>query len=205
MRLQRRPTVPLLAAALAIGGVSGCDEVAGVAGRKAKQEAEKAVALAVDPPKPAGPHVFIDVSGLPGKLAQKIPGPTRILELTIHPQFAKVQVQNPAKKLKVDEYELRNGAVDDGRPVEFLGSQPTEKDLAEATFPLEEVDFSQVPRMLWDAPVQLGVDGGKVTHLILKRPLPYEKEVRWRVNVSSDRRDGAVEYDVRGVMKKVWQ
>jgi hypothetical protein len=210
MRLELRLTVALLATAVATSGLFGCDKVADMVGKKAKQEAEKAIAEAADPSKApggatAGPDLFVDASSVPLKLKEKIKGPTRVLELLIYPQFSKAQIQDPAKKLNVDEYEYRNGAVDDGGPVKFIGNQPTEKDLAEVTFAIEDVDFSQVPRMVKDAPVQLGVDGGKVTHMMLKRPLPFEKEVRWRVYVSSERRDGSVEYDAKGVKKKVWQ
>lgn len=209
MRPQLRMTVALLATAAATSGLFGCDKVADMVGKKAKQEAGKAIAEAADPAQPggakAGPDLFADASSVPAKFKEKIKGPTRILELLIYPQFSKAQIQDPAKKLNVDEYEYRNGAVDDGGPVKFIGNQPTEKDLAEVTFPIDDVDFTQVPKMVKDAPVQLGVDGGKVTHMILKRPLPFEKEVRWRVYVSSERRDGSVEYDARGAKKKVWQ
>jgi hypothetical protein len=58
--------------------------------------------------------------------------------------------------------------------------------------------------MVKDAPAQLKIDGAKVTHMVLKRGRPFSDDVRWRVYVSGPRKDGSVEYDPAGSVKKVW-
>ncbi len=85
-----------------------------------------------------------------------------------------------------------------------MGTTPTAKDLDEATVDIASVDFGAVPRMVKEATAQLKIDDGKVTHMILKRGRPFHNDVRWRVYVTGTRKDGSVEFDPAGTVKKVW-
>jgi hypothetical protein len=145
-----------------------------------------------------------DATSVPGKLKEKVGGPVRLLELTLYPGYVLAQIQDPKKHENVDAYELRDGQVGDPEPVKFMGTTPTAKDLDDAAVDVASVDFGAVPRMTKDALVQLKIDDGKVTHLILKRGRPFHDQVRWRVYVSGTRKDGSVEYDPTGSLKKVW-
>jgi hypothetical protein len=147
---------------------------------------------------------FKDASGVPAKFKEKVGGPVRLLELTLYPGYVLAQIQDPKKHENVDGYELRDGQVGDPEPVKFMGTTPTAKDLDEATVDAASIDFGAVPRMAKDALVQLKIDDGKVTHMILKRGRPFHNEVRWRVYVTGARKDGSVEYDPAGTLKKVW-
>lgn len=196
----------LLAIALATAtlstGLFGCDKIADAIGKKAKQEAEQAIKDGAKAPANAGPDLFVDATSIPAKFKEKIKGPVRMLELLIYPAFAKAQIQNPNKKLEADEFELRAGTVDDGSPIKWMGKEPTEKDLAFQTFGIEEADFTKIPQMVKDAPAKAEVPDGKVTHIMLQRPLPFEKELRFRVYVDGERKNGSVEFDAKGVFKK---
>jgi hypothetical protein len=145
-----------------------------------------------------------DATAVPTKLKAKVGGPVRLLELSLYAEHVGAQIQDPKKHENVDAYELRDGQVGDPEPVKFVGTTPTAKDLDEATVEIASVDFGAVPRMAKDALAQLKIDDGKVTHMILKRGRPFNNDVRWRVYVTGTRKDGSVEYDPAGALKKVW-
>lgn len=203
MALKLRNALAVALAAATLGtGLFGCDKIQNAVEKKAKEEVEKAVKEGASAPAADGPDLFKDATSVPAKFKEKVGGPTRALEILVYPAFAKAQIQNPNKKLEADEYELRGGSVGDPGPIKWIGKEPTEKDLEFQTFNVDEVDFTKVPQMVADAPAKAEVPGGKVTHMILKRPLPFEKEIRWRVYVNGERKDGSVEFDAKGVFKK---
>jgi hypothetical protein len=152
----------------------------------------------------SGGDYLKDATGVHAKFKAKVGGPVRLLELTLYPGYVLAQIQDPKKHENVDAYELRDGQVGDPEPVKFMGESPTVKDLDEATVDAASVDFGAVARMAKDALMQLKIDDGKVTHMILKRGRPFNNDVRWRVYVSGTRKDGSVEYDPGGSLKKVW-
>jgi hypothetical protein len=147
---------------------------------------------------------FLDASPIPTKFTAKVGAPVKVLEMVVYPGWVKCQAQDPKNHEHVDEFELRNGSVGPGAPVKFVGKPPTAKDLDTVTFDIGTIDFAQVPKMVKDAPVQLKLEDGKTTHMILKRGVPFNNDVRWRVYVSGSRGSGSVEYDPQGNMKKVW-
>jgi hypothetical protein len=195
-------------------GLFGCDKVADLIGKEAKKQAEKEIAKAAEAngAEPGGTtagavNYFADATSVPTKYKEKIGGPTRVLELVLYPEYANAQIQDPNKKLNVDQFHLRKGAVDDGSPVKFMGKQPTEQDLQASTWTFEEVDFTQVPKMAADAVAQLKFEDAKVTHMILQRGrfAPNAGKLGWRVYVNSPRRSGSVEYDTKGTLIKKWE
>ncbi len=210
-------------------GTTGCEKIANMIGKKASEKLAKDIEESSksgsksskggdkggksgddgdDKPGSgatgAKPNYFVDATNLPKLYKAKIGGATRVLELLIYPEYGYAQIQDPKKLENVDQYDERDGNVEDGNPVKFIGDQPTLADLKADTFDIDEVDFTAVPKMAKDAMVQLKIDDGKVTHMILKRPLPFSKEVRFRVYVDGARKDGSVEYDAKGNMKKVY-
>lgn len=219
----------ILSILLVLGlGTTGCEKIANMIGKKASQQLEKDIEEASkkgtkkakgdkkgdddddDKPGKGGgaaakvDYFGADAAGLPKLYKTKIGGATRVLELLIYPNYGYAQIQDPKKLENVDQYDMRDGNVEDGAPVKFIGDQPTAADLKETTFDIDEVDFSAIPKIVKDAMVQLKIDDGKVTHIILKRPLPFSKDVRFRVYVDGARKDGSVEYDAKGNMKKVY-
>jgi hypothetical protein len=157
------------------------------------------------PPAPALDY-FVDATSIPRKLKDKL-GPTlRVYELNIYPTYSFAKLQDPRQPLHVDQYELRNGEVGPPTPVKFVGKEPTEVELKNVTFDLDEVDWAQVPQMVTDAPKRLAkIEEPSVTHISLKRPVPFTTEVRFRLFVDGPRAGGSVEYDAHGVMRKVYE
>lgn len=193
-------------------GLFGCDKVANAVGKEAKKQAEKEIAKAAEAsgPAPGGAtagavNYFADATSVPTRYKEKIGGPTRVLELTLYPEYANAQIQDPNKKLNADQFHLRNGVVGDGAPVRFTGKQPTEQDLLASTFAIDEVDWTQVPKMAADALAQLKYEDAKVSHMRLERSRAAKGQVSWRVYVSSPRRSGSVEYDAKGTLIKKWE
>mgnify|MGYP001198524336 CR=1 FL=1 len=195
----------VLATLVATSGMFGCDKVADAIGKKAKEKAAEEVAKAIEGGGVAstgGPNLFADASSIPTKFQEKV-NPARALELLVYPDWSKTQLQDPNKKLNVDEFTYRGGTVSDGAPVKFIGKQPTEADIQRQSFDLTTIDFTQVPKMVADAPVQLKYEDAKVTHMILKHNM--QGKLHWRVYVNSPRRSGSVEYDTKGAKQKVWE
>jgi len=202
-RLHLRTALAVAIASVTLGsGLFGCDKISDAVAKKAKEETEKAIKEGGTAPVGNGPDLFVDATSIPTKFKEKIGGPTRVLELLVYPGYAHAQIQDPKKKLEANEFEYRGGTVGDSAPIKWIGKEPTEKDLEFQTFDINDVDFSKVPAMVKEAPAKAEVADGKVTHMILKRPLPFEKEVRWRIYVNGERKDGSVEYDAKGVFKK---
>jgi hypothetical protein len=156
------------------------------------------------PASAGGADYFKDATSVPVKLKAKVGGPVRLLEMSLYADHVAAQIQDPKKHDEANEYELRDGQVGDPDPIKFVGTAPTAKDLDEGTFDLGTVDFGAMAKMVKDAPEQLKIEGGKVTHMILKRQRPFSNDVRWRVYVSGTRKNGSVEYDPAGGVKKVW-
>ncbi|HTJ84045.1 MAG TPA: hypothetical protein VL400_20135 [Polyangiaceae bacterium] len=189
--------------------------------KKPKKKKKKAVADAAQTGSPALPapltpsaqapaqpaiDYFADATPIPAKLKATLGSSLRVYELTIYPTYSFAKIQDPKVPLHVDQYEVRDGKVGEPTPVKFVGKEPTAAELHDVTFDLDEPDWTQVPRMLDDAPKRIKVEGGAVTHVIVNRFLPFEKEVRFRVYVNGPRSGGGyVMYDVHGVMRKVQQ
>lgn len=219
----------LFALVLVLFGTAGCEKLANMIGKKASQQLEKDIDESTKEASKkskksksgssddgddkgkgdnggsaAKVNYFDDATNIPKLYKAKVGPPTRVLELLIYPNYGYAQIQDPKKPENVDQYDERDGNVQDGAPVKFMGHQPTAADIKEDTFDIDEVDFGAVAKMVKDAPVQLKIDDGKTTHIILKRPLPFSKDVRFRVYVNGARKDGSVEYDAKGVMKKTY-
>jgi hypothetical protein len=200
--VRRWQKLGLLLLALFTIGV-GCDKFKGMTGQKSGSSSEVGKG-ASDKSESKGASFFDDASSIPTKFAEKRGGAAKFLELVIYPEYANAQLQDPAKRENVDAYELRNGKVSEEGPVKFTGEAPTAKDLDEACIDAKTVDFAVVPKIVKDAVVQTKIEDGKVTHIMFSRPRPFSNDPRWRVYVNGARKNGSVEYDIKGTMVKVY-
>ncbi len=150
----------------------------------------------------AGGGLFDDASAIPTRFGGTVGGQVKFLELTVYPQYATAQIQDPRKHENVDQYELRSGEVTREGAVKFLGKPPTAKDLDFVCIDAATMDFGVVPKIVKDAADRMKYEGAHVTHLIFKRNLPFSKTPLWRVYVDGERQSGSAEYDVSGAFKK---
>lgn len=205
------------------------DKIAEKAAEKAAKEIDKAIAtgavpdgaapgtpmgnaLAAAPAKPAEDkslNYMVDASSVKAAYKEKIGGPVRLFEAIIYPPMGQyvgtrfmAEVQNPTKKLEADKYTLQGGTWGETQPIKWMGKMPTEKDLEAQSFDLDTVDLALIPKMTADALAQLKYDNGTVTHIILKKNFPFEKDLRWFVYVNSERRSGYVLYNYDGKFVK---
>jgi hypothetical protein len=146
---------------------------------------------------------FADPTPIPKLFQGAIGTPLRATKLSIFPGYAIINAQDPKKPGNVDRYTLRNGSVGAPDPDRLAGG---EKDNLEAHLvDIAAIEFALLPKMIADARTRLGYEGGKVSHIMLTKGLPFDKNTLWRIYVSSDRESGRVEYDTAGRMKKVYK
>lgn len=216
--------VLVMSGVMLVGVGTGCgkiaDKIAEKAAEKAAKEIDKAAAngavqQVAAPGAPAAPaqdkslNYMVDASSVKAAYKAKIGGPVRLFEAIIYPPMGEyvgtrfmAEVQNPTKKLEADKYTLQAGTWGETQPIKWMGKVPTEEDLEAQSFDLDTVDLTLIPKMATDALAQLKYDNGEVTHIILKKNFPFEKDLRWFVYVNSERRSGYVLYNYDGKFVK---
>jgi len=133
-------------------------------------------------------------------------GDFKALEMVIHVDNgnAYAQVQDPAKPANVDQYDYRKGVLEDPAPVKLTG----DGDLASNLFGVQEVAWDKVPAMMEQAKTSMGeLEGSKgVTHLIIKKNLPFDSDTVVDVYVDGGSRTsgGRVSFKADGTVKKVY-
>jgi hypothetical protein len=69
-------------------------------------------------------------------------------------------------------------------------------------YPLDEVNLAGIPDLVTKALPAAKIDDGKVTHIMIKRGLPFNKDITLRVFIKGTRKDGWVEADAKGNIVK---
>jgi len=148
---------------------------------------------------------FADATSVPKLLTAKLGGGSvRLKELLIYPTYGHADIQDRNKPLNLDRFDFRDGRVKEPTPIRLFGPKPTEALMRQNTFDMSSVDFSVVPKIVADAKLKLGYESGKTTHMILKRNIPFDTNVGWRVYVTGERRSGSVSFDLKGATIKVY-
>jgi hypothetical protein len=137
------------------------------------------------------------------KFKEKIGGKVRALSLTTYGPsysggFAVLQAQDPKKPENVDSYEYKGGTVTGPTPVSMMGGGRLEDNL----FDLDEVNFAAAPALAKEALSRLNIEGGEVHIMVIRRNLPFSKDIRWHVSVEGPRRKGFADADKNGVIKE---
>lgn len=138
------------------------------------------------------------------KFKEKIGGRVKALTLTTYSPkysggFAVLQAQDPQKPENIDSYEYKNdGTVTGPTPVTVSGSGKLEDNL----FDLDEVNFAATPALAKEAVSRLNIEGGEVHIMVIRRNLPFSKDIRWHVSVEGTRRKGFADADKNGVIKE---
>ncbi len=127
-------------------------------------------------------------------LHEKLGKPINALELLVFPDHLLIQVQDPAQPGHVLQYEYRNGKVSKGIPVELQGNGK----LADNLYTLDDIQLDAVPELARQAVQKVDPKNGRVSYMILKRNLPFDMDVQYRVFVKSPLRDGYVDADKTG-------
>jgi hypothetical protein len=128
------------------------------------------------------------------ELKKHAPSPIEALSLLVYPDHAVLQARDPAAPKTVVQYVYRGGTVATPVPVKLLGAGKLEDNL----FPLESVKLAAVPKLTREAKAKANIPEGVVARVLLKRNLPDSADVKFRVFVTSQRRDATVDADSTG-------
>src|SRR5262249_10414235 len=104
-----------------------------------------------------------------------------------------LQVQDPAKPENVDQYTYHH-KVSAPRPVHLVGHGSLESNL----FDFDAVAFDRLPALLDEAQKRTNLEGQRLTHLIIKRNLPFSKDVLIYVYLSVTRKNAMSKADDQG-------
>lgn len=129
------------------------------------------------------------------KMAEKIGGEVKALDLSIYENYLKIQVQDPKKTENVDGYDYKNGVISDPIPVRLYGGGNLEQNL----FKLKEVNLAKIPELIDEAREKSkDLEGAKVSHVIVKKDLPFSNKVKIRVYLSGTRKSAWLVADASG-------
>lgn len=138
------------------------------------------------------------------KFKEKIGGPVKAFSLTTYSPkysggFAVLQAQDPKKPENIDKYEYKNdGTVSGPTPVTVSGGGRIEDNL----FDLDEVNFAATESLVKEAVSRLNIEEGEAHIMVIRRNLPFSKDIRWHVSVEGPRRKGFADADKNGVIKE---
>jgi hypothetical protein len=111
------------------------------------------------------------------------------LELRALPNELVLQAEDPKTPGRVLMWKYSNGKVQDPVVVELKGTG----NLKENLFTLDGVYLQAVPRLSSLAVDHVDPQDGRVTHIVVRRNLPFSSDVRFRVFVQSPRRNGQLD------------
>jgi hypothetical protein len=129
-----------------------------------------------------------------GAFEKRVGKGIQALSLLVYPDHAVLQAQNPRHVSRVEQWIYRRGVVSDPVPVELLGTGK----LADNLFPLDDTKLAALPDLVIAARKKANIPEGVVARVLIKRNLPDSVDIRFRVFVTSQRRDGFVEADAQG-------
>lgn len=118
----------------------------------------------------------------------------RALSLVIYPDQAVLQAVNAHNAKAVDQYVYRDGKLSDPIAVKLMGKGK----ISDNAFALRDIDLAKLPSVVAAARRRIDIPEGAVSRVVVKRNLPESLDVRFRVFVTSQRRDGFIDADPTG-------
>jgi len=128
-----------------------------------------------------------------GALRARVGGRPRVRSLSLWDDAASIEAQNPRRPADLDTYTYYRRTLQSPRPVQMSSSD--EEKLEASLFYLDEVPFALIPGLARRAPTEVGIEGGRVTHLDVRRD---DGVLVMSFSVGSPRRSGSVVYDAAG-------
>ncbi|HEY0050745.1 MAG TPA: hypothetical protein VGB68_15735 [Pyrinomonadaceae bacterium] len=129
------------------------------------------------------------------KLSEKIGGEVKVLDLNVYENYLKIQVQDPKKPENVDGYDYKDGVIAAPVPVRLYGGGNLEQNL----FKLKEVNLARIPELIDEAREKSqDLEGAKVSHVIVKKDLPFSNKVKIRIYLSGTRKSAWLVADSSG-------
>ena len=113
----------------------------------------------------------------------------QLLEFRASAERVVLQAADATSSQRVLQWEYAQGEVRGPSVVELRGTGKLEENL----FPLESVYLKAIPRLCSIAVDHVDPQDGRVSHLIVRRNLPFSQDVRFRLFVDSPRRSGLLD------------
>ena len=120
------------------------------------------------------------------QIEKTVPAPIEALQLVVHHDHLKLQVRDPKIRSKVVQYTYRNASLSGPVPVRLEGMG----ELGENLFPLKKVALHKLPKLAKKAIEHVDPAHGKVSYAIIRRNLPFDEDVQFRIFVKSPAKDG---------------
>lgn len=129
-----------------------------------------------------------------GAIDDKLGPATKALELRAYPDRWVLQAEDPDRPGRLFQLKYEHDRL--GAPLEMTlrGSGDLEQNL----FSLQNVAFDAIPKLVHEAELAVDPEDGVVEYVLLRRALPFKREVEFRVFVKSPRRDGHLDADHLG-------
>lgn len=122
-----------------------------------------------------------------------------VLDVKLYDSYAMVQVQDPAKPENIDGYTWRDGKLSEPAPVKIIGGGKIEDNV----FPLKDVNFAGLPDLTKEILEKLkDVEGGKLIGYVVKRNLPFSKDIEISPLANGTRKSVYVDADKNAKLKK---
>lgn len=126
--------------------------------------------------------------------------PSRFLDMAVYGDYAFATAQDAAVPAHVDEYPFRDGVIGASSPVELFGNG----DLEAALWSFADVDLTQLPRLVAEAPGLTSVEEPSVVYVRIERSVFHPGfPVTMKVYVDGPRGSAYVEYDAAGTLIQV--
>lgn len=122
-----------------------------------------------------------------------------------HPAADKKKAIKPGALVQLDYVER---PTEVGQPPigRIFGPEPIptrgQGEVKDNVFPLAEIDLSKMGKAFQVARLAIDPEDGKVTHLVVRRYLPFSARVRARIFVESPRMGGSIDVNEKGVPLK---
>lgn len=122
-----------------------------------------------------------------------------LLEITIYDQYASAQVQDPSKPENIDGYSWRDGQLSGPNPVKIIGNGK----ISDNVFPLKDINLDGLPDLTKEVMEKLkDVEGGKMIGYVVRRGLPFSKDVHISPLTDATRKSVSAEADKNAKLKK---
>lgn len=122
-----------------------------------------------------------------------------LLDVKLYDSYAMVQVQDPTKPENIDGYTWRDGKLSEPAPVKIIGGGKIEDNV----FPLKDVNFAGLPDLTKEILEKLkDVEGGKFVGYVVKRDLPFSKDIEISPLASGTRKSVYVDADKNAKITK---
>lgn len=161
------------------------------------QQAPATWAGAPAPPAPAGPlWNEPQFTTMLQAYRQKLPGKRRALRFEMSASAASLEMQDPARLVKVDSYDYKGGKLSGPSPVDLTGVL-ADPNIDDNLFDWDQVAVERIPALVKVALTQTKLAGAKVVEVKITRRAASSAEIGRRIEMQVNAKRRAMERKLR--------